>query len=120
MKSISLCKLLDEHLADSKDAKSGSKKVTSKVTSSDIHAFNHDLVHACPEPSRRCKKLLRHGRIHQMMDDGMISDGNCLSHYVRHFEGDRKKELEQKSQSRRKVNLPDACDKEYLEKHFKD
>ena len=128
MNSINLCELLDNHLKGSKDAiqidggsvaKDKEDKVASKVTSDDIHSFNHKIVHSSAEPSRRCETLIRHNRIQQMMNDGILSDDNALSYHLRHFEDDRKQELEQKKQSRQKIILPDQYDKEFLDRYFK-
>lgn len=128
VKSINMCELLDNHLKGSKDAiqidggsvaKDKEDKVASKVTSDDIHSFNHKIVHSSAEPSRRCETLIRHNRIQQMMNDGILSDDNALSYHLRHFEDDRKQELEQKKQSRQKIILPDQYDKEFLDRYFK-
>ena len=136
VKSMNMSKLLDDHLANSKDAaridkdkstsnnnRRGKKKKQpkeQKVTSSDIHKFNRDLVHSTPEPSRRCKTLLRHNRLQQMMDAKLIDDNNALSYHLRFFKDARTKELEEKSQSRGKVELPDNFDSKFMEDYFKD
>ena len=98
VKSINLCKWLDDHLDGSKDVMQidggdvagVDTKVTAKITSDDIliHKFNQDIVHPSPTTSRRCEKLLRHNRIQQMMNDGIISNNNALSYHLHHFEGD--------------------------------
>ena len=136
MKSMNMSKLLDDHLANSKDAaridkakstsnndRRGKKKKQpkeQKVTSSDIHKFNRDLVHSTPEPSRRCKTLLRHNRLQQMMDAKLIDDNNALSYHLRLFKDTRTKELEEKRQSRGKVELPDNFDSKFMEDYFKE
>lgn len=99
VKSITLCRMLDDHLGKSVDVAiidkriEGSESVTvkktkrkekkaqkeKKVTSVDIHKFNHEIVHGNPEPSRRCKTLLRHNRLQQMMDGDWISSDSALS-----------------------------------------
>jgi len=127
VKSINLCKLLGDHLDDSKDVmqidggdEAGvDTKVTAKITSDDIHKFNQDIVHPSPTTSRRCEKLLRHNRIQQMMNDGIISNNNALSYHLHHFEGDRKQQLAEIANSRNEVSLADHYDKEFMDGYFK-
>ncbi len=58
------------------------------------------------------------------MDSGLVSDDCSLSYHLRFFEKERQHELEQKSQSRRKVrvrgnDLPDKVDHDFFRAYFK-
>ena len=58
-----------------------------------------------------------------MMDGGLVSDDNSLSYHLRFFEKSRQQELEQKSQSRSKVNvrgnkLADNFDTDFFDDYF--
>jgi len=58
VKSINFCKLLDDHLRESKDAikidggkvdQSKDDKLTAKSTANDIHKYNHQLINSSPQ-----------------------------------------------------------------------
>ena len=55
-----------------------------------------------------------------MMDAKLIDDNNALSYHLRFFKDARTKELEEKSQSRGKVELPDNFDSKFMEDYFKE
>ncbi|KAL7540907.1 hypothetical protein ACHAWF_006819 [Thalassiosira exigua] len=141
VKSISMSKMLEDHLNGSADAikidrskgdkgdgKKGrkgrkQKNKAKKVTSMDINQFNHDLVHANPEPAARCKYLLQQNRVHDMMKHGIIGSNCSLAHHLRFFEEKRVTELDQRSQSTNNAHalgnkLAVDCANDFLEKYF--
>ena len=127
IKSINLCKRLGEHLGASKDTikidegkggagKGTKEKLTSKITATDIHKYNHSLVHSTLSPERQCLSLIRHNRIQQMMDKGDLNDDNALSYHLRFFDVDRQQQLENVDRAARsKVELDDKYDNEFME-----
>ena len=96
---ISLSKLLDTFLAESKEARviderigeqraiksSVKAKVKAKVKSEDIHEFNRKTVYRNLSVIREQKKVLQHDRAGQLYDAGLLPSDNTLSHHIAHF-----------------------------------
>jgi hypothetical protein len=136
VKSLDLCKLLENHLQKSKEAAEiddssvqdrdgGMANSSSRVTSDDIHEFNRIVVHSPLKPKRQYAKLVRHNCLQGMMDDGLIDDDNALITHIRFFFDTRNQELQQKHQTTRlEISRDgDLCgryDKEFLRDYFDD
>ena len=89
VKSIDLCKRVDEKVADEVNTNERSQNVRSKVTMASITSYNHNLVSQRRTDKALLRQLNRHERLHRMMEDGAISKDSALSFYVDHFKEDR-------------------------------
>mmetsp|Transcript_4644 Transcript_4644/g.7162 ORF Transcript_4644/g.7162 Transcript_4644/m.7162 type:complete len:202 (-) Transcript_4644:168-773(-) len=146
VKSIDICQLLDEFVTQSSDADEIDKRINGevaeaeanqparngngkkrkkkkqknrKLTSNDIREYNESLVNGAVNDEDRVKDLLRHNRIQELVSNGMIGSDMALAPHLKFFESDRQRQLQEKSQARAAVSLPDNCDVKHLEEFRK-
>ena len=134
IKDVLLIRKLEEYLKNSTDAqkidgksKGKQKKMVSKVTSAEIHKYNHRAVHATKSLEQQHRCILRHNRIQELMDNGMLSTDNSLSHHLRHFASDRKQKLasikflaSMESTGGNLSSLGETTDMKFFEEYFEE
>ena len=86
---IYLSDRLEKYLKGSKDAQKINGNIecedgkgVSNVTSADIHKFNKESAQGTASLEQRQTKLVRHDRLQEMMDCGILYDNNVPSHHL--------------------------------------
>ena len=95
-KSIDLCKRVDDKVAAEalrNDTNTNTRNGESKVSLATITSYNNNLVQHEPTSKATLQKLIRHERLHKMMEDGAISKNSALCHYVDHYKDDHARQI---------------------------
>ncbi len=125
-KSIDLCKRVDDKVAAEalrNDTNTNTTNGESKVSLATITSYNNNLVQHEPTSKATLRKLIRHERLHKMMEDGAISKNSALCHYVDHYKDDRARQIAELRNSvpdDTQLTGPKTCtnDTDYLNEYF--